>query len=237
MTLYTLEGPISASLDYLATGDLGPVHFVSGGRMRRDLTLSGYYAGSLYVESAAWIGLEASQIKRRDKVYFSVAPYERNHRNRDYTAAGESGGCSLSPYYLHNGQALNDYELWNQAAAILQQESDRVTIRYSNPKDHFLQGRWRCGYVGNSGRDTVWGNCRTISHGLLRSNPSSRAHFVARDKAGAAYRLVAEWQPLPDTMGQRIGLNVAAIHLGGPTAKLPRYLLQWVESRIAGGSL
>jgi hypothetical protein len=83
----------------------------------------------------------------------------------------------------------------------------------------------------------VWNNCRTISHGLLASNPSSRAHFVARDKAGAAYRLVAEWQPLPDTMGQRIGLNVAAIHLGGPTAKLPRYLLQWVESRIAGGSL
>jgi hypothetical protein len=48
---------------------------------------------------------------------------------------------------------------------------------------------------------------------------------------------VAEWQPLPDTMGQRIGLNVATIHLGGPTAKLPRYLLRWVESRIAGGSL
>ena len=63
MTLYTLEGPISASRDYLATGDLGPVHFVSGGRMRRDLTLSGYYAGSLYVESAALIGPEASQIK------------------------------------------------------------------------------------------------------------------------------------------------------------------------------
>jgi hypothetical protein len=105
--------------------------------MRRDLTLSGYYAGSLYVESAAWIGLEASQIKRRDKVYFSVAPYERNHRNRDYTAAGETGGCSLSPYYLHNGQALNDYELWNQAAAILQQESDRVTIRYNSPRGSF----------------------------------------------------------------------------------------------------
>ena len=98
-------------------------------------------------------------------------------------------------------------------------------------------GRWRCGYVGNSGRDTVWNNCQTISHGLLASNPSSRAHFVARDKGGATYRLVAEWRPLPDTMGQRIGLNVAAIHLGGPTAKLPRYLLQWVKTRIAGGSL
>ena len=83
----------------------------------------------------------------------------------------------------------------------------------------------------------MWHNCRTISHGLLASNPGSRAHFVARDKAGAAYRLVAEWQYLPDTMRQLIGLNVAAIHLGGPTAKLPRYLLRWVEGRITGGSL
>jgi hypothetical protein len=237
MALITLDGPISASRDYITTGELGPIHFVGGSRIRRDLTLSGYYAGSLYVETQALIGLEASQIKRRDKVYFSVAPYERNHRNRDYMARGETGGCSLFPYYSHNGEALSDYELWNQAAAILHQESDKLTIRYNWPRVHFQHGRWKCGYVGNSGKDTVWNDCQTISHGLLRSAPSSRAHFVARDKAGAAYRLVAEWQTLPDTMGQRIGLNVAAIHLGGPTAKLPRYLLQWVETRIAGGSL
>lgn len=237
MALITLNGPISASRDYIATGELGPLNFVSGGRIRRDLTLNGYYAGSLYVETQALIGLEASQIKRQDKVYFSLAPYERNHRNRDYTAAGEIGGCALFPFHSHNGEPLNDYELWNQAAAILHQESDRVTIRYNNPRDHFLHGRWKCGYVGNSGRDTVWNNCQTISHGLLASNPSSRAHFVARDKAGAAYRLVAEWQTLPDTMGQHVGLNIAAIHLGGPTAKLPNYLLKWVKTRIAGGKL
>jgi len=237
MQTYILNGPVDASRDYLATGDLGPINFVSGGRMRRDLTLNGYYAGSLYVESQAWIGLEASQIKRRESVWFSVAPYERNHKNRDYTAAGESGGCSLFPYYSHNGEPLTDHELWNKAAAILHQESDKVTIRYNNPRDHFLRGRWRCGYVGNSGKDTVWANCQTISHGLLRSAPSSRAHFVARDKAGASYRLVAEWQTLPDTMGQYVGLNIAAIHLGGPTAKLPNYLLNWAKSRVAGGSL
>lgn len=98
MQTYTLSGPVDASRDYLATGDLGPINFVSGGRIRRDLFLGGYYAGSLYVESQAWIGLEASQIKRRDSVWFSVAPYERNHKNRDYIAAGESGGCTLFPY-------------------------------------------------------------------------------------------------------------------------------------------
>ena len=237
MQTYTLNGPISASRDYITTGELGPLNFVSGGRIRRDLMLSGYYAGSLYVETQALIGPESSQIKRRDKVYFSLAPYERNHRNRDCTAAGEIGGCSLFPYYSHNGEALSDYELWNQAAAILHQESDKLTIRYNWPRVHFQHGRWKCGYVGNSGRDTVWNDCQTISHGLLRSAPSSRAHFVARDKAGAAYRLVAEWQTLPDTMGQYVGLNIAAIHLGGPTAKLPNYLLDWVKSRVAGGSL
>ena len=236
-TLYTLDNPRDASRDYLATGDLGPILHVGGGRMRRDLTLNGYYAGSLYVESSALIGLESATIKRRVETYFSLATYERNHRNRDYTASGSGGGCALVPHDPTNGRPLNDHELWNQAAAILHQESDRLTLRYSNPKDHFIKGRWRCGYVGNSGRDTVWRDCQTISHGLLASNPSSRAHFVARDHSGAAYRLVAEWQILPDTMGQRVGLKVAAIHLGGPTAKLPRYLLNWVKSRIAGGTL
>jgi hypothetical protein len=233
MINYTLTGPVS-NIDYIANGELSRILYVSGGRMRRDLILNKRYAGSIYACSLGHVGPDASIIaKPCDYASFNLAPYERNHGNRDYTAAGESGSCSIFPWDTTNGDPLTDYTLWNKAAAILHQASDSLTIQYNNPRDHFIKGRWKCGYVGNSGKATVWNNCQNISTNLLRSEASSRAHFVATNKQGGKYRLVPEWQAISDTFNQHYGLNVASIHLEGPTSNIPEYLKAWVISRVS----
>jgi hypothetical protein len=231
-----LTYPLSpvCTYDYAASGDLGPIQMVSGGRMLRTLTVDGRYYGGIYaaINPDKPLSDEIRRVPGRDYVSFEIAPYETCHRNPEFRSRGESGGVMV-PRYGSPGEH-GDYVLWNQAAAALVGASHTLTSQYGSlSRVHFEQGRWRCGYVGSDGVDTVWRHSRALSAGLLRVASGHRPHFLAIDSAGAQYRLVAYWRREPETTD--VVLDVAAIHLSGPTASIPEYLKRWVLGRCRGG--
>jgi len=217
--------------DFIATGELGPVQMVSGGRMLRTLTRGGRYCGGIYasINRDKPLSDEIERIPGRDSVAFELAPYETCHGNRDFTSRGEYGTVNVPRYDPETAGEHPDYALWNTAAGALSDASLALTSDYGRTgPPHFERGRWQCRYVGSDGVNTVWHHCRAISAGLLPVSMGSRPHFLAVDARGAQYRLCVHWRRDPDCGAS---LDVAAIHQGGPTAAIPQYLKRWALSR------
>lgn len=231
----------TAPYDYIADGDLGPIQMVSGGRMLRTLTVDDRYYGGIYAHISDDQPLSDTihRVPGRDYVNFDLVPYETCHRNPDFRSRGETGGVQVPRYAVRldgTGYEHTDYTLWIQAAAALVAASHNLTSKYASLGGvHFERGRWRCGYVGTDGVDTVWRGAKAISAGLLMVRSGHRPHFLAIDKAGAQYRLCVYWRRESEPFGEVV-LDVAAVHTGGPTASIPDYLKRWVLSRCAGGS-
>lgn len=224
------------NLDYIATGELGPIQFVSANRLRRHLTLSdGTYAGALYANAAESIGPDANKLARNlpDSIAFTIAPYDRCHLNRDLTAWGEQATAYVPRYgrRCDDGASIQwgDYEAWNRAANLLRAASDTLTLTYGRVPAHFARGSWQAGYVGNAGRSTVWGDCRKLSPGIIPCEIGSPAHFTARHKCGTVLRIVAKWEPLTYGGCER---RLAIMKLRGEPVKVPQYLTRWIEQRL-----
>lgn len=239
MALQTYPLSMAAPFDYSAAGQLGPIQHVSGARMLRHLTVDGFYYGAIYgaIASDRPLSEDLHRVPGRDSVAFTLAPYEHSHRNRDFTSWGPHGGVAVPRYGCRldgSGYEHTDYTLWNTAAAALSVASLDLTFRFNRFElVQFEQGRWRCSYVGTDGVDTVWHQCRTLSAGILRVRSGGRPHFLAVDAAGARYRLCVFWRRESEPFGDVVQ-DVAAIHLGGPTADIPGYLRRWVLSRCHG---
>jgi hypothetical protein len=225
-----------SSIDYIASGELGPIQHVSGSRLRRHLTLNnGTYAGAIYACATEPIGPNSDKIARSalDSVVFTIAPYERNHLNRDLTSWGPQQFASVPRYGRRwdDGASVErgDHELWNNAASQLYAASDSLTLSYGRVPSHFVKGTWQAGYVGNPGRDTVWSDCRAISHGIIPCEISSPAHFNARHKSGTVLRIVARWEPLTHGGCER---RLAIMKVRGDAVRVPKYLTRWIETRL-----
>jgi hypothetical protein len=209
---------------------------VSGARMLRTLTRDGRYWGGIYanINPDKPLSDEIQRVPGRDYVSFELVPYETCHGNPDFRSRGEAGAVMVPRYGSGSTAEHPDYVLWNVAAGALSAASLSLSSQYNRLEPvQFEQGRWKCRYVGSDGVDTVWHQCRSLSAGLLPVQTGKRPHFLAVDATGAKYRLVVYWRREPDTYGDVVH-DVAAIHVGGPTAAIPQYLKRWVLSRCHG---
>jgi hypothetical protein len=219
--------------DYTATGELGPIQHVGGGRLCRHLTLGGFYAGAVYAMPASWFGADSETLARplSDVVSFELAPYERNHQNRDLTAWGERSFYRAPRFSRRvDGSTFEhaDYTLWNDAATALYQESSKLTATFNQTPAQFERGPWRAGYVGTSGLATCWAQMQRLSAHSIRSTTAHPAHFAAQHESGAKLRIVAKWEPTLSGAERRL----AVMSVRGPAVKVPRYLLDWIEGRL-----
>ena len=221
-------------MDHLGSGELGGLQYVSGSRIARRFGCQRYY-GHIYVGNL--IGTDAIRRDFRDRVCFTIVPYESTR------CRGASPGPAQTVTISTIGERVdgstyerNDYELWNLAACHLYAASDRRTLGLGQLGPwHFQQGRWRCRLCGVDGVDVGDSVARwqSIPKGWFADRlniHADRLHFLAEDRDGNQLRLRYVKQSNCD--GYRYSLEISQpVDVGRHYDRVPLYLSKWIDSR------